>query len=270
MLFADVLAVTNRFAWARMIIRSFPYEEVSTRKSYQTIGRSINMMEITASTPYEEEESMTWDLMKRQSRTYFELEQLVHAIETLFAWRQEEQKYLNKIPKPATVPTALKRAKEAVSEAMQPLLKGILQNPTDEKEASDLAHIRKMYIPEIIIAYNTVLHAAGNLITRDSLLESMDLSTTIATGHPPRKLEISDEVANAGATKQPNGLVECFVQAERMRELVSSFALTSKVMLILKAEGKPWRPKKDRVGKDLGIWEIGNAGGRESVVGEVE
>ncbi|KAK3691115.1 Nucleoporin nup84 [Vermiconidia calcicola] len=236
--------VTGRFSCARYIVQNFPYEAVSMRKSYPTIGRSINLMEHTTSTPYDEEEAMSWDLMRRQSRTYYEMTQLVHAVEKLYDWRLEENKYLNKSPRPTNVPNSLKKAKGLVTEALDPIIKGILQSPVDEDEGADLAHIRVTLIPEIIIAYNTVLHAAGNLITRDCLLESMELSVAIANG------------------KESNGLEECFVEAGRMRELVKSFALTSKVMLILKAEGKVWKPRKDRRGQDLGMWEIAGSGVR--------
>lgn len=187
--------------------------------------------------------------MARQSRTYHELEQLVHAIEALAHWRDEEEKYITKAPKPSTVPSSLKEAKAAVSDAMAPILTGILLHPRDEQEASDLAFIRDTYVPEVVVAYNTVLHAAGNLITRDALLESMDLSVAIAS-----------------TDGEGNGLAECFQRSGRLRELVSSFALTSKVMLVLKAEGKPWKARKDREGKALGIWEIGGMG-RDGVAG---
>lgn len=170
--------------------------------------------------------------------------QLVHAVEKLYDWRLEENKYLNKAPRPTNVPNSLKKATGLVTEALDPIIKGILQSPVDEDEGADLAHIRITLTPEIIIAYNTVLHAAGNLITRDCLLESMELSVAIANG------------------KESNGLEECFVEAGRMRELVKSFALTSKVMLILKAEGKVWKPRKDRRGQDLGMWEIAGSGVR--------
>ena len=250
-----------------MIVQNFPYEEVSLRKSYDTIGRSVNLMENTASTPYDEHESLAWDLMKRQSRTYFELEQLIHTVESLSTWRTEEHRYVSKTQKPSSIPSVLKRAKENVSEAMEPILKGILLNPIDEGEAEDLAIIRTAYLPETIIAYNTVLHAAGNLITRDSLLESMELSATIATGSVSPIPKFENEDGTPG-TVQTNRVAECFVQAGRMRELVAAFALTSKVMLVLKAEGKPWRARKDRVGKELGVWEIGSAGGGDGMMDE--
>jgi nuclear pore complex protein Nup107 len=86
----------------------------------------------------------------------------------------------------------------------------------------------------------------------------MDLANAIAKGKD----------AN-GDMVEYNGLEECFVQAGRMRELVECFALTSKLMLILKAEGRAWKAsKKDRMGRDLGMFEIGSGGGHASVVGE--
>ena len=204
-------------------------------------------MDDSVEPPTNQRQRLAWDLMKRQSRTYYELELLVRAIEALAHWRDEENKHIGKATKPSTVPSSLKKAKTAVSEAMEPLLKGILLNPQDDTEAANLSFIRMMFLPEVVVAYNTVLHAAGNLITRDALLESMDLSVAVAAD--------GDDGKEAGK-KEGNGLAECFQRAGRMRELVSSFALTSKVMLVLKAEGKPWKPRKEE-GKDLGIWEIG-------------
>ena len=75
------------------------------------------------------------------------------------------------------------------------------------------------------------------MISRENLVKSMDLSVTIA----------NDDRYH---------LSETFVSAGRMRELVDSFAITSRSMLILKAEGKTYKNRKDREGKDLGIWEM--------------
>lgn len=179
--------------------------------------------------------------LRKQSRTYYELSQLVEAIQCLFIWRTQEAEYLEKHPRLSGASPDLKNAKEAVTDAMEPILTRSLllgddYASTDEK--SDCARIREWYIPELIIAYNTVLHSAGHLISRDNLIDSMDLSVLIADDQ--------------------NHLSEVFVQARRMREIVASFAATSKAMLRLKAEGKKWtsRKQKGREGKDLGIWEI--------------
>jgi nuclear pore complex protein Nup107 len=249
-------AVTGRFACARAIIAKYPPDTVSYSKSFDTIGKSMNVFDFDEeSAPRDEQELLTLELLKRQSRTYFELEQLVRAIEALSLWRAEENTYVSQNPKPNSVPSSLKHLQRDVAATMEPIVKGILLEPTDEEEAKDLMYIRVNYIPEVIIAYITVLHTSGNLITRECLLDAMDLANAIAKGRD----------AN-GDMVEYNGLEECFVQAGRMRELVECFALTSKLMLILKAEGRVWKAKKtDRVGRDLGMFEIG---GHTSVVGE--
>ena len=216
----------------------FPYDDLSQRKSRDEIGRSVNMMELQEPAPAGEAE--VWGLMARESRSYYELTLLVNAIEALAVWRDLEQAYTNKRPKLSSAPAELKEAKKAVDEAMEPVLTDILCHGIDDDERADLQMIRTTFIPEIVLAYNTVLHSAGSIITRNSLLESMDLSIIVA--------------------KAENRVSDSFVEAGRMRELVTSFAYTSRVMLLLKSQGRPWTPRKDREGKDLGIWEIGPQG----------
>lgn len=77
------------------------------------------------------------------------------------------------------------------------------------------------------------------MVSRDELLTAMDLSTVIANN-----------------TKA--GLSKAFQDAGRMKELVTMFAETSKVMLKLNETGKPRREKNrgKMRGRDLGVWEI--------------
>lgn len=218
---------------------------MSKEKAYHVLNRPVNLMEPDPHPPRmnsddenEQAEALKLDLMKKQSRTYYELEQLIHAIDSLNVWVTHERLY--SVNTHTTVPAsnAMKRAKADMCDAMQPLLSGILRNPIDEEEAVDLQQIRNAYLPEVIIAYNTALYTAGPTISRESYIESMDLSVAVAS--------------------ESSGLTECFVQAGRMRELVSTFAQTSKMMLIMKASGGPRKSaKKERAGKELGIWEIG-------------
>lgn len=190
--------------------------------------------------------------MHRQSRAYYQMEQLVHVFEALAHWRSEEITYRDKVPMPSSVPASLKQAYEAVEAAMAPLLQdAFLVYSDEEKDDDTFAAIRDLYLPEALIAYNTVLHSAGYLITRDSLIKSMDLSVAVA--------------------REENRLAGPLVRAGRMKELVKSFALSAKAMLVLKGLGhKPWRPRRDREGKDPGIWEIGPQGrqGVEDIDGE--
>jgi nuclear pore complex protein Nup107 len=213
-------------------------------------------MDLTNAQPDSAEEALHWDLLRKQSSSYYELTLLVDAIEALHEWRVQEHKYVTMVPTPPTVPSALKHAYQDASVAMQPVLQGIFLRPADEDEEQDLVFFRTEFVPEVVIAYNTVLHAAGNLITRDSLLLSMELSATIAKG------KTTDDASN--------GLVECFMQAGRMRELVQSFALTSKLMLLLHSTGREWKPKKATKGMDLAIWELGRAPQQEEEVVEQE
>jgi nuclear pore complex protein Nup107 len=160
----------------------------------------------------------------------------------------------SKIPRPSSVPSKVKNAYHSVAVAIEPLMHGILQSAKDgefpcsfvafcrmltrhtEEESSDLLDIRTMYLPEVIIAYNTVLCTAGHMISRDELLSSMDLSTVVA--------------------RQDSGLTETFVRSRRVKELVKSFAETSKIMLKLNEAGKARKEKKGGHGRTLAIWEI--------------
>lgn len=199
------------------------------------------------------------DLLRRQSRTYHELGLLVRALEALAHWSAEETRYVARAgaAKPSAVPASLKEAKTGASEAMEPVLRGVLLEPRDEREAALLEQVRGMFLPEMVVAFNTVLHAAGNLITRDALLESMDVAVAVAgeggSGEGGVRGGMGGGVDGGG---KGNGLAECIRKAGRMRELVASFALTSKAMLVLKAEGKPWKARREREGKELGVWEI--------------
>lgn len=215
---------------------------ISKEKTYQILGRSVNLASPDTPRPINDEDLALWDRMYHQSRAYYQMEQLVHVFESFASWRHEEATYRAQLPMPSSVPASLKQAYEAVETAMSPLLQDhFLSYPDEDDHAIILARIRDLYLPEALIAYNTVLHSAGYLITRDSLLKSMDLAVAVA--------------------REANQLTGPLVRAGRMRELVRSFALSSKAMLVLKGLGhKPWRPRRDREGKDPGIWEIGPQG----------
>jgi nuclear pore complex protein Nup107 len=214
---------------------------ISKEKSYQTIGRSVNLANEDTILPTNADEIAQWDLMRNQSLAYYHMEQLIHAFEALAHWREEEILYREKIPMPSSVPASLKHAYETVEATMAPLLQESFLLYAEDNHDDTFTSLRDLYLPEAIIAYNTVLHSAGYLITRDSLLKSMDLSVAVA--------------------KEANQLTGPLVRAGRTRELVRSFALSAKAMLVLKGLGhKPWRTKRDREGKDPGIWEIGPQG----------
>lgn len=213
---------------------------MSLNKTGQILGTSIDIFDEEQSLPANAGKRAQWIAMQKQAATYVQLEQLITAFEALFAWRTQESLYLSKVPRPATVPKELKEAVVIVQEAMKPLLRpsGFLLDPYDEAEAKDLALIREVYLTDAIIAYNTTLYSAAAMITRDHLLASMDLATIVA----------GDE----------SQLTQTFARSGRLQELVTSFAYSSRQILIMKQQGRAWRPTHEkRTGKTAAIWDVG-------------
>jgi nuclear pore complex protein Nup107 len=108
------------------------------------------------------------------------------------------------------------------------------------KDEPEFKVLRETYLPEIILAYNSILHFAGQVLSRDNFLECMDLSTIIAA-------ENSD-------------LVDIFVRKERMKELVAAFAENSKALLFANMPGKSRTGTNSKKLRTLGwtreLWSI--------------
>ena len=116
-------------------------------------------------------------------------------------------------------------------------LSGLLAEYRLDTEADEFKQIRIACIPEVILAYNTVLNFSGFSISRDILLRCMDLASLVAA-------EDSDLTAS-------------FMAAGRMPELVESFALSSRNMI--QAEEVGFRAGKSRRrpnGERLDLWVI--------------
>ena len=119
-----------------------------------------------------------------------------------------------------------------VRSAMYPLLDpGFLSKPSDEAEAAPLTNIRNHYLPESVLAYNSVLYIAGHAITRNWLVECMNLAQVVATN---------------------DSLTEAFVQSSRMQELVKAFALSSQALLHANEQGS----KKGKRVEGIEIWQV--------------
>jgi len=133
----------------------------------------------------------------------------------------------------------LQKALDEVVSAVEPLLHDWLLNPMNEKEAIELREIRNAYLPDVILAYNSILHCAGHLLSRDLLLQCMQLSTIVAA--------------------QGSDLAECFVATGRMSELVDSLAASSKALLKANEHGGAKRGKSRKTGghgESLAIWQV--------------
>lgn len=126
----------------------------------------------------------------------------------------------------------LQAALDDVRNAMYPLLESdFLSKPSDEAEAIPLIKIRNHYLPECVLAYNSVLYFAGHAITRNHLVECMTLAQLVATN---------------------DTLTEAFVASSRMRELVSAFALSSQALLHANEQGS----RKGKREEGIDIWQV--------------
>jgi nuclear pore complex protein Nup107 len=131
-----------------------------------------------------------------------------------------------------TMKTILQAALDDVRNAMYPLLEAdFLSRPSDEAEAVSLTNIRNFYVPECILAYNSVLYFAGHAISRNWLVECMSLAQIVAT---------------------TDSITEAFVESSRMKELVAAFALSSQALLRANEQGGR-KGKRDEV---FEIWQV--------------
>jgi nuclear pore complex protein Nup107 len=101
-----------------------------------------------------------------------------------------------------------------------------------------LQDLRNMYLPETILAYVSLLHFAGTCLSRDNLLECMDLAAIIA--------------------EKDSDIARCFVRTNRMKELVEAFASCSKALAIVTGEKKSSGSSKKlrEAGWSRDLWSV--------------
>jgi nuclear pore complex protein Nup107 len=121
----------------------------------------------------------------------------------------------------------------AIQELMSPLLdEDFLCRPNDETEGAVLDDIRNHYLPECILAFDSVLYYAGHALSRKYLVECMNLAQLVASS---------------------STLTKAFVESKRMQELVTAFAVDSKALLHANEIDGGKKAKKD---SGIDIWQI--------------
>jgi len=183
--------------------------------------------------------------LAEQSLVWAHLELLVQAMDTLEYW-QDLADSVDTLPRndPKTTKTAKKelgQTLQAVHSAMQPLLDhGFLSSAMDEQEDHDLRHIREHYLPECVLGYNSALYFGGHAITRQHLVQCMELAQQVA---------------------QNETLTGAFVASKRMQELVTAFAHDSQALLRANEHGTS--STRGRSGKRTSLG--GERGGRADI-----
>lgn len=91
--------------------------------------------------------------------------------------------------------------------------------PFLEAVESEFILLREAYLPEALLAYINVLQFGGNTLTRDFLMECMELSSLVAD-------EDSD-------------VLELLIKTGRLQEVVEAFAAASKSLLLRSSASTP-------------------------------
>ncbi|KAI9879403.1 MAG: Nucleoporin nup84 [Pleopsidium flavum] len=259
---------SNRLAAARALSISVPFSQLSMEKTGPILGKKVDVSRSIETSEDENHEDLGTsgvtrmhkqqmerrrrrsssaaragarrDNLKSVGRIYRELQELVVALDALETWANiAHQLKGNAHPHDAkTWKTELRSAVGKVTAAVEPLLNGWLLHPMADKDAPELAEIRIAYLPEIVLAYNSVLHFAGHAISREMLLQSMELAATVAA--------------------KGSDVAACFVSAGRMFELVDAFAITSKAILKANEQGSKANKgrKKTAHGETLDLWTV--------------
>ncbi|KAH7026356.1 nuclear pore protein 84/107 [Microdochium trichocladiopsis] len=147
------------------------------------------------------------------ARNFFEMECLVRTLDAMetvassegLARESTEEMKLNR-EFWAQVGESVKQVKSFI----QPVLNQWLMESIEVDE--DYSGLREAYIPEVVIGYVSVLHFAGTSLSRDNLLECMELAATIAR----KDADVQDVLMKCG----------------RMKEIVEGFANCSKALAI--------------------------------------
>ncbi|KAJ8129130.1 hypothetical protein O1611_g4501 [Lasiodiplodia mahajangana] len=105
---------------------------------------------------------------------------------------------------------------KSIKSSMGPILNNWLLESIQVDE--DYTYLRDAYLPETIIGYVSVLHFAGTSLSRDNLLECMELASIIA--------------------RKDADVAAVLMKAGRMKEIVEGFANCSKALAISGNEKK--------------------------------
>lgn len=193
---------------------------------------------------------MTPEQVLADARNFRELEALVKALdslETMASYAEvakeydEPSQHANTATNQGSMPPGQRDfwnqvgdTAKASQENMQPLLKGWLLSGTQGAWAAEtkitachttnkciggdqeLKELRQAYLPETVLAYISALHFSGTGLSRDWLLECMNLASLVA--------------------ERGSDLEETFVEAKRVKELLEALAASSKALAIVTGE----------------------------------
>lgn len=227
---------------ARLLMRRVPFSEVMKGAGLEELGDAeLDRVEFWADQLEQKGILANPEQVMAEARTFRELEKLAKALDTL-----ETIASIVEISPEAPASNRdfwgnFGELVKAAKENMTPLLKNWLISGIQDGD-HELEGLRRAYLPETILAYISALHAAGTSLSRDWLLECMELASLI--------------------TERDSDVLSLFVDAGRVKELLEAFAASSKTLAIATGEKRATGAGSKKL-RELGwtrdIWSIKKA-----------
>ena len=209
------------------------------------------------------------DLFRKNSAPYYDLQQIVRLLVLLREWREEEQTLIQSVILPHSFSqntsanifvrlrqdrqkdaAALKQKPdthrtrqiyESISTMFDNLIPAISEHAAADPNylTKETWELMKAYIPEIIIAYLSVLQSASWFLNKEPSVKAMEVAVLVADA-------------------ENKWVQACLLETGRMSEVVDCLAQVSRAMLRLQAGSKDALAKKrGGKGETLRLWDLG-------------
>lgn len=243
-------------------LRADGAEEQDTRQidalRQEELSRSGRNWKLSTKIPDAAEHRRIVHTLKESTQVYFELGELIRLIDLFRQWREEEDNLIRSVPArnldltntnnetrirdagESGTKISTKRARELFEEItiiVDTLLDTFLEL-IDTSPGRDGYEIRRVYIPEIVLAYISVVQPAAFFNSKEYLTKALDIAVVVAD-------------------KNKEWLQKAFLAAGRMDELVTMLAESSRAMLRLGETDPKLRKgqgKKGPRGESVVIW----------------
>lgn len=216
-------------------------ESQITQSAHKTLSSSGRALLRPSDIPTASEHADFVYTLRDHSAVYFELQQLVRLLMLFGEWREEEENLI-KQRNLGNAKINLKKIKdlfETIVSTLEPLLDSFLDS-LDNSPDADAWALKKIYIPEIVLTYISIVQAAAYFTNRDLATKAMEIAVLVA-----------DE--------ERDWVQRVFLETGRMTELVGALAEVSKAMLRLnehETKGKVGSKKRGHRGETLKIWDL--------------
>lgn len=199
--------------------------------------------------------------LRKASEKYGNVCQLVRVLSLLREWRTEEENLIQSVMHPLShdrwqvkcetltdgiacrhrtsdAKVSTKGIKQ-LSSTIEAAFESVFQPSFDPTKDNNLWLIYKAYVPELILAYLTVLQSGAFFIHRDTATKAMDVATIVADS-------------------EREWLQKVFLETGKMKDFVTVLANVSKAMLKLgeHADNKTMAKKRESRGQSLRLWDM--------------